>query len=501
MALGPKKWLHADVKEKVDVKKKTDGQNGKRKKFSLKGTNLFQRPPNWLWECLVAYIIMAGINLILFPYLPSFRDVDPHPYLLVITLLACRYGSNAGLVSGLSGCILHYTWGATSFEFRVFQDFDSVSRNCVLFLLSGTFLGVLQNRILQKVIDLETNLLKKELALKHQEDQNGVLNAINEELEQKVFTEVQSFSSLREVSESLTHLKISEVCESLPRVICEQLYAEHATVYLKEGEKLILKARHGVTERVRLLRDEITADDSLLGICLDTGKPQCIRDYVSKAKRPQHPRESVMCAPLFDTNGKLLGVVNVEAIPFIKITESSLNLLALIAGLGGKALSTAFSFDAQQARIIDDEELGIFKTNYLMVRLEEEFARSQRTDRAFSLALIGLPPTSDNQDRSSRKEELRMLTDYFRVILRDIGVICLYKEEIQLAILFLDQDSDRVLRLLSRAESELIQLLPEMASRQLTFGVAHFNLACSSWQGLLAQAEKPFEGNSDTFSA
>ena len=454
----------------------------------------------WPTEMAFGYLVLVAANVLLFPGQPAFRLANPHPYLFLILLLAGRYGLTAGLTSGVAGTLLHWLWAKPHLRLEIWGGMDPVLINCVAFILAGTAFGYLRNRYLIYEANLRQALAAKEQEATSLAKKVHVLAEVQQELETRILNEVNTFSRLYDISRRLGKLDVGEICQAVPGLMAEHLEATSCSIYLWGGNRLRLQASHG-WEAGMNYRQEIPLDGSLIGLACRDKRVLCVRDYLDQTAQLDNLGESVISAPLLGEQGQLLGAINIEAMPFMRINRSSITVVSVLAKWISEALGKAMYVAEVRAHAIIEELHEVYTRPYLDQRLAEEIDRSRSYFAPFALVLLSLR-AEENQSPQSRVEELRLVVAFLRVACRKTDILCRYDDRFPLAVLMVATDEATAGTRRDQLERDLnLMLAPPPAAPRVRLGLACFRSSITTQHEFRLEAERAFEQVGTTVSA
>lgn len=446
------------------------------------------RRSGWIVECVLGYAVLVAFNALVLPDSPAFDGIQPHPYLFLIVLLASRYGLEAGLLSGIVGTLLYWLWANPFYRIEIWGTLDLVLSTGLIFVATGGFCGYLRSRYIGQEEEMKKVADDKDHAIGVLEKKSEMLREVNEALEERVLTEANSFAALYDISEKLSHGTLEQILESVPSLVADHMHAERCSVYRFKDDALQLQASHG--SEGYALRETIPFDNSLLGLACKQKELLSMHDYMDRPEELESLGESVLAAPLLDDDGELLGAINIDEMPFLRINHSSMTTMGILAKWVGRTLAQAIHFERVRSHAIDDELLEIYTRRYLEQRLAEEFTRSKTYFLPLSLALLKLP-REDAQTAQGRIDELKLVTAYLRRSCREIDIICNFSEDMPIAVLMTTTSDEEAEERRAQIQEDLNMLLPQNGSvSRLSIGVASFAAETESWEDLLVAAEK-----------
>ena len=104
----------------------------------------------FIFETLIGMAILVAIDMAFLKNTSVYQNVHPHPYWIVILLIACRYGTVQGVFAGGLAAIAYITIGANSGEINFSHDVfpRGVFKYPFLFILAGGVLGEIRSILL-----------------------------------------------------------------------------------------------------------------------------------------------------------------------------------------------------------------------------------------------------------------------------------------------------------------------------------------------------------------
>jgi len=448
---------------------------------------------NHFLETIAAYVALILFNAIFMRGQPAFVDAAAegarlHPYLFVILLMACRYGTVAGVFSAIAGCLIMVAWARPDLSVGVGEGVKPAMIQMLAFVLSGVVFGLLRSKYMQKEIEMQDSLEKTSGNVTCLENENEMLFQITTELERKILTDIQSFANLYTISQDLEKLNREEICLNVPRIVAEHLDAERCSIYMHEESELVLYGSYGWPGQHNY-RARISFDNSMIGMAFRERRLLSIRHFLESKSDVENLGESILCAPLVDDNNHVLGVINIESMPFLRMTNDSMTIFSVLAQWVSKALVHATYVESVQAHTITDHRLEIYNRSYLEGRLVEEFVRVKQSYQPFTLLMLCLTKSHD-QTTQARLGEVKMIISYLELLLKKTDLLASYSEDVPLALLMLARSETELTDFIEQIESDLNRLLSaDQFEVRLKIGVAGYAESMESWKQLVEAAE------------
>lgn len=349
------------------------------------------RGRSYLYEIPVFYLLLSALQRSLFAENFSFHLSSPSPYWLGILLFGLRYGLFPGLLSGAASAGLYALGFKLAGEGYRLDDADFYLQPG-LFIVFGALMGGVIDRYRQAIASLQSRI--EELSAKTR----GLLEQIRAQdkaqrvVEQQVVSQMSSLVTLYHGSRNLGSLERPALFSGMLDFFTQALSAEKTALYLREGERWVLKEERGWAREDAYPRS-LGCTEGIVGKAGSEKRVASIRDWLGEgaeypAKGAQAKTDAVMAAPILDPAGETAAVFSVQAMPLLRFNSASVNLLSLLAGWGAEALAKAAQFEELKSHSIFHEGFGVHNERYFQSRCAQELRRSRETGHPFSLLLV-----------------------------------------------------------------------------------------------------------------
>jgi len=373
-------------------------------------------------EIIIILSILVGINLYFFNNKPAFININPHPFWIAIIPLSARYGFSVGFYSGILsgitflGLVKLYIPG-TSF-INLFQpDYITLP---VFFLFAGVVIGEIREIQKNQYLKLQVKYSTLVSKLNNLSKQFDILNKAKEELDTHIISQEQTLSSLYESAQSLKSLEEKNIYPSVIEMLKEHVHVESCSIYIFSNKKLVLKAYLDNAEKKT--RPEIVETPSgLMAITIQQKKTVSINALISSDQFASYT-DAIISSPIVNSSKDILGVLNIEKIPFIKFNPQSVNMSGLISEWCGLAIETARSYKKTKEKNISDDFTGAYNYKYFQKRVDEEFNRAKRYNLSLSILAFEVINFHSFSEKV-QKDILIVFTMLFQNILRSIDLL------------------------------------------------------------------------------
>lgn len=442
--------------------------------------------------CLIEYFKGGGQT--------GFVGAAPHPYWIVILLIACRYGTVQGVFAGVLAAATYVYFGVTSGAVSFSADvFPHGAYNLpFLFILIGGVLGEIRTIHKKMYTKLTTRYETTEqdlenLHIEHQAVANSKL-----ELEKRIALQSTTMVNLFEQLSGLDQSDPEELFRKLPALLHDQLNVTCASVYLIENNELVLKAREG--ENPQALPDRVQLTEGMMAEVIRTKRLVTIKHMTEKDDFKRYEKlDLIMTAPILLKDEAILGVVNVERMPFFDFNTHSVRIFETFAYWISLLADHAIKFRSMKDRNIADEITGAYSYLYFQKRLGYEIARAQRFHSPLSLLLFKVQ-AFNKFTKSERTNLLPVINLAFTSILREIDIISKYKDASTFAVMLPGLNSVDAKIALERLTKEIdkYDVRPfENSEEPLAYRVAFSTVQDSedSYETLLKTAEERLQAD------
>jgi GGDEF domain-containing protein len=378
---------------------------------------------SFLVEALLGFSLITAVNVMWFRANLGFVGVAPHPYWVVVLLLASRYGFLAGLFSGVVSAALAVGLSVIGRQgTTIYELWKLLLGEPILFIAVGCILGEISQALKSRYEALlgEHEELQ-EVFEKLRERYDAVVKA-KQEVDTRILSQEQTLTTMHETAQALRSLSEGELYPAALEMVAKFLNAEASSIYLFEDGRLKLKATHGELDGRKRAAD-LLPDEGLMGRAFTNAhvaSANVLLEMYEKGVLPDS--DTLIAAPLLTSGNKVLGVLNIEKLPFLKFNSQTIRMAEVFSGWCADALENALLYSDTKSKTITDDITGAYTISYLNARLLEECARARRykTDLAMIvLDILGYVEYSESEQR----EILTALSKALKTLLRNIDLL------------------------------------------------------------------------------
>jgi diguanylate cyclase (GGDEF)-like protein/putative nucleotidyltransferase with HDIG domain len=191
-------------------------------------------------------------------------------------------------------------------------------------------------------------------------------------------------------SHAITTLNPEEMLAKIVSEIENGLTYDHIGIAVLDysAKELVIQAEAGT--RYDIVGRRILLGEGLIGQVARSGQLATVREANANTPRLMVPGSVSAIALPVSYAENLLGVLYVESTEKCSFPDEEVLLLRTLADLFAGALHNALTFQKAQEQAITDGLTGVKTHRYLMETLSQEWKRSTRANRPFSLVLMDL---------------------------------------------------------------------------------------------------------------
>ncbi len=392
--------------------------------LNFKVPNLIKPKKSEIIEILLGFAVMIAINILFFKDDMGFYSFRYHPYWIIILAIAARYGFRGGLMASIMGGIMMLSLIKISepdFAIKQLIRFKYLETP-FLFIVVGSFLGEL--REMQKRQFDNLNNVYKEL-----QESFGILsikydtvNTAKQELNTRIISQEQTISTLYESAQALKSLKEEDIYPAVLKILKEFVSVEKCSIYMASGDKLKMIANLGWQEGNNHPL-EVGFDEEIMERAFSTNQTVSINDILKAEKSHNFSDLNlIISAPITTSNKVVLGVLNIEKMPFVKFNPQSIKMASLLANWCGSALENASIYKEIKDKDITDDITGAYTYGYLCMRIKEDFDMAHRYKFTFGILVLEIVKYKLISE-TKKQEVLPVFSSIFKSIVRNTDLL------------------------------------------------------------------------------
>ena len=307
-------------------------------------------------QAIIEFLILLGaITLVNFIWAPGdlgFTQARPHPYLIVIMVVAVRHGLNAALSSVVALCFALLLLSRQSAFALHLVDLLARPWNFIManWILLGASVGAAADARRRDHEKVAYNLKVLQSDYADSQKRLELTEAENIELRKKVFGEGETLTTVYEIARGLITLRGQDLFQASLDLVLKFVGTTQCSLYLLDGERgaFVLKETRGLGRfKPPAL---IPRGDSLIERAFRERRVVSVRDLFS-AEKTRQLVESVMVAPIgireAEEAGEM-GVLVIHQLAMDRVNAQTVGVLGLLADWVSRSLNLVQKFEAAE---------------------------------------------------------------------------------------------------------------------------------------------------------
>ncbi len=413
-----------------------------------------------LFSLALLFLILVSVNIMLFPDIPGYLGVNPHPYLIAVLFMAARFGRSGGYLSAATAVLLLgfslYREYAPHFQPALLRQAEFLSP-VVSFVFTALFVGELQhaNQNRQRSLLVKNRSLRSE---NHRlKEQLEVVIQIKEELENRLVGQQNTVHSLYQAARALETLEEEEFYRAMARLAARFTGATRVSFYLIDYPNDCIRcvARFGWPEEEQSLPPQ-KLGEGIFNLVLQENRVLTIKEI---AENKEHLRiwentgnRAYVYVPI-SIGSVIIGFLTVDEVPFLKLNVSMVRTLSLIAELAVPTLKNIIQYQDLQNMVQMDPITGLPKYAAFVEDAEIEFKKAARYHLDFSLIVLQLQGLDEVEREFGHErvvEALKWFGGNLKSMLRSMDLLGLGETEGEFFLALPVTDSEGMLEVIDR---------------------------------------------------
>ncbi len=407
-------------------------------------------------EIFVAAAIIAVINFYFYPSDPGFFDSRYNPYFILILFISSFYGKFSGILTfivsalgiAINSAIIDYTlsWQYLITIYSSESRYNSITQFVFLTFVFIIIIGEIRDSlgVNLKEKDREVDLLNNKYnKLQHE---LKAISLVNEEYQDRILGQQNSLISLYTTMIALNSLDLEKIYPSILEAVVKFSGTTRCSLwqYIRDDRKLLLLSSHGWDDSQKKISN-ISDKDTIAGWVARNNEFFSVKMLQKHdALKEIDEKQNIITVPI-NIGNQVWGVINLEAMPFVKYNLYSEQLIMMIADLSAPVISNALRFDEISKKGETDSVTGLPAIDEMFSMLKEEFNSALSSNNKLSYAIVELANIEELQEEYSINDImilLRDITQLTKQISKGNALIFQYKEPFQFSIILSGVDYD-----------------------------------------------------------
>lgn len=379
-----------------------------------------------LVEMLIGLVVLTLIDAFAFSG-DRFWDVNPHPFWIVVLIIAAQYGTAEGIVAAIAAT-LFYLVGNIPAQAEGMSHYDwlfSISINPILWLVGGWILGELRQRHIR-----ERNLLAREVEESHQREElistsYNFVKHRKESLEVQVSGQLLSSIDAYRAAKAVETLDPKSVMQGVERLVKSVLGPQKFSLAILHDNKLSTTIIHGWAPSDKFAQ-EIDSYSPLFQAVVGQ------RELLVVANE-QHEisldNQGIMAGPILDpSTDRVIGMLKIEQLDFTSLSLNTVETFRALTDWVGTALVNARNYQSVKAEAIINPERNLLSYNYFKRQSDYMRTLAKRVGFDLSMVVIKLNDAKNLSD-AERVTVARQIAESVKTVLRSVDLAFDYQTD------------------------------------------------------------------------
>ncbi|TYB31089.1 MAG: hypothetical protein FXF47_05905 [Candidatus Mcinerneyibacterium aminivorans] len=369
-------------------------------------------------ETIIADFLILVIFFLSYSGRIQFLNLNIHPFIIVVAVVALRYGNIIGLISaGVSSLFYLYVYLSTGRDLYLFFIDFSYYKFFVMFFLTAIILGKFRDNQKNTIANLKKDIKDLETRYDRLKKINKKNSFIKEQFKKRIIDSNGSLYYLHEIVKSLESLDPEQIFTELMGILKKFIKAKSVSIYVFDSKKnfLRLKARFGGKTKLKSSID--LEKNNILKKALN-------EEEYEKQELYNKLGSFLLVSPIRYRN-EILGMVAVEELEFEMLTDFTETLFKLIIKCVDKSLYAAIISEKTETSNKYHQNTNVMKLDKFKNRLQHEKRRREEYGMDYTLLKF------KNNDF-----DLKEINNRMNYIIRDVDVLS-YDEEKDVIIVLL----------------------------------------------------------------
>jgi hypothetical protein len=347
-----------------------------------------------------------------------FADVNPHPFFIIVVMIATQYGSSEGLLAAtiatlalLVGNLPAKTLDMTDYDFLL-----AMTKLPILWFVSALLLGELRLRQIRERDTLREFYEKAKEREEFISQSFRQLEKVKNNLEVQMASQMKSGLSLYSAANKLEKLEPRDVVMAVGEFVQAIMNAEKFSLYLLNNNKL------------EVVISQNWEDDDLYQPVINNSNPlfEAVvsrREFLTVINDEQRDilgHEGLIAGPVLNKDtGEVIGMLKVEKCHFLDINLTTVETFRMLCEWIGATYTNARRYQDAKKESLINPSLQLLSQSFLRRQSDFLSALGKRAGFDVSMLLVRLE-NPDELDREAQQAAAVALSEAVRSNLRAV---------------------------------------------------------------------------------
>ncbi|MDG1287151.1 MAG: hypothetical protein P8P30_06245 [Rickettsiales bacterium] len=412
-----------------------------------------------LLEMAIIFFLLLVANTV-FGDGNRFMSYTPHPFWVVVILMAVQYGTAEGVLAAilaslflLIGNLPEQTLNQDMYEYLYM-----LFRLPILWLITAVIVGELRQRHVREREHLLTELHDSRERERIIAESYSSVKSLKEKLELKIAGQLRGAVNTFRAAKAIEKNHPTEVLQGVQELVRSTMQPEKFSVYVLNKDGLVPTITYGWSSEDKY-REKYGAQDEIYKSVIGAQQTLCIANNDHQGILDG---QGVLVGPLVDKEtGEISGMLKIEEIGFLDLNLSTIETFHAICEWVGVALVNANRYqDAKEGSLINPDN-NLMSYGYYKQYTDFISALGKRVGFSVNMILIQLT-NADKLTSEQRTKTARVISEAVAEALRAVDMAFDYQkngEEYSIVLPATNRSGAKIV--LSKLEESIAGKLPK----------------------------------------
>jgi len=373
------------------------------------------------------FLLVALILDAIFGGGDRYWGVEPHPFWIIVILVAAQYGVPEGILAVIAStlALLVGNLPQQQFDQLMYDYLYEISINPLMWTAAAVVIGVLRERHIRERADLREALkLAKEREEKIAESYEWVRD-LKQKMELRIAGQLRTSIDTYRAAKAVEKLNPQDVLEGVSELIRAVMSPDQFSVFLRENGTATTTIMSGWTDHDNYPR-QYDASSRLFQEVIGNRKTLCI---INDEHEHILAGDGMLAGPLLDTeSGQVVGMLKIEKLGFTEMNLSSIEAFRAICEWVGMAFVNAGKYQTAKEESVINPEHNLMTKGYFKRYTDYIGSLAKRLNFDVSMIVIKLVD-AEKLDPAVMERVARELSRIVDKVLRTVDLAFDYQAD------------------------------------------------------------------------
>jgi GGDEF domain-containing protein len=352
---------------------------------------------------------------------------NPHPFWIVILVVAAHYGANEGILAGVLATVFYLLGNVPEAQADLPQwdHFYAVWKNPIWWITMGWVIGSVRGRHIK-----ERDVLVKELDESEQREElisesYSFVRSRKEALEVQIAGQLNSSIEAFSAAKAAETLDSKAVMQGIERLVKSVLGPQKFSLYLHQENRLAASIIHGWSGTDNYTQ-EFDSFNPIYQNLVGQLHTLCVANE-------EHERilngQGILASAFTDpASGRVLGILKIEQMDFTSLSLNTVETFRSLCDWIGTALANARNYQNVKSESIINPDRNVLTYNYF--KRQSDYLAKLAKRVGFDLSMLVVKVANAKQlDETQRVTVARQISESVRSVLRNVDLAFDYQTD------------------------------------------------------------------------